>query len=344
MTRQSTTASCLKAFLLTIFAVSLSGCSNWLDGFETVVDAGAFHEATLQAMTNLNVDRAAPVMLRIYKEERTMEIWKQDRTGNYVLLKAYPICNYSGTLGPKIREGDRQAPEGFYEITPEQMNPLSHEYLSFNIGFPNAFDRALGRTGSFIMVHGGCRSIGCYAMTDVQMEEIYSLLAEAFRGGQDKVQLQALPFRMTQDNLALHANRPEAPFWSMLKEGSDAFAKLGNPPIVAVCNQRYVFNPAPADQDLDPTSTCPPGTSSTPLTVSSRLSETLSPVRPTEKSFVRQKVQFLRKRFVARFELKTPVIMREEVARPHSSAKVVAFHNVKGHKGSERHARSTGRA
>src|SRR5262249_55807773 len=110
--------------------------AGWI---ETVVNAGAVHQGALQAMTNLNVDRAAPGMLRIYKEERTLEIWKQDRTGKYVLLKAYPICNYSGTLGPKIREGDRQAPEGFYEITPEQMNPLSHEYLSFNIGFPNAF-------------------------------------------------------------------------------------------------------------------------------------------------------------------------------------------------------------
>src|SRR6516164_11844500 len=341
MTRQNKLLPWLGAFLLTICVAGLSGCADWLDGFEK---PGTVREATLQTMANLNMDRAAPVMLRIYKEEKVLEIWKQDRTGKYVLLKSYPICKYSGTIGPKIREGDRQAPEGFYEITPEQMNPLSHEYLSFNIGFPNAFDRSLGRTGSFIMVHGGCRSIGCYAMTDEQMDEIYSLLAEAFRGGQDKMQLQAFPFRMTQDNLALHANRPEAPFWSMLKECSDAFAKLGKPPIVAVCNQRYVFNSAPADQDLDPTSTCTTGTSSTPLAVSSRLSETLSPVRPTEKSFVRQKVQFLRKRFVRRFELKTPMIMREEVAGPHSSAKVVAFHNVKGHKGSERHARSTGRA
>jgi len=158
------------------------------------------------------------------------------------------------------------------------------------------------------------------------------------------VQLQALPFRMTQDNLALHANRPEAPFWSMLKEGSDAFAKLGKPPLVAVCNQATCSIPLLRIRISIQRLRVRPGTCSAPLAVSSRLSETLSPVRPTEKSFVRQKVQLLPKRFVGSFELKTPVIMREEVAGPHSSAKVVAFHNVKGHKGSERHARSTGRA
>ena len=148
------------------------------------------------------------------------------------------------------REGDRQAPEGFYEITPEQINPLSHEYLSFNVGFPNVFDRSLGRTGSFIMVHGGCRSIGCYAMTDEQMDEIYGLVAEAFRGGQDKVQFHYFPFRMTGANVALHANSPDAQFWSMLKEGSDAFEKVGHPPIVTVCNQHYVFNVAATDHEF----------------------------------------------------------------------------------------------
>jgi murein L,D-transpeptidase YafK len=144
------------------------------------------------------------------------------------------------------------------------MNPNSSEYLAFNTGFPNAFDRSLGRTGSFLMVHGGCRSVGCYAMTDYAMEEIYGLVEEAFRGGQEKVQLQAFPFRMTAQNLASHAGDPNMPFWEMLKAGSDAFLTTERPPRVAVCNRQYVFNTAVAG-DLDPSGPCPIGIDSTPI-------------------------------------------------------------------------------
>lgn len=163
-------------------------------------------------MESLNMDRAAPVLIRIYKEERTLEVWKQDRTGKFALLKSYPICKYSGKLGPKSAQGDYQAPEGFYDITPDQMNPQSSEYLSFNIGFPNAFDRSLGRTGSFLMVHGGCKSVGCYAMSDYGMEEIYGLVDEAFQSGQAKIQLQAFPFSMTTANFLRHEQDPNASF------------------------------------------------------------------------------------------------------------------------------------
>jgi len=204
------------------------------------------------------MERTAPILIRIYKEESTLEIWKQDRTGRFELLNRYPICKFSGKLGPKIVEGDRQAPEGFYDITSDQLNPNSSEYLAFNIGFPNAFDRSLGRTGRFLMVHGGCRSVGCYAMTDSAMEEIYGLVYEAFRGGQERIQIQAFPFRMTADNLARHAEDPNAQFWEMLKVGSDAFAAAGSPPTVAVCDRRYVFNPV-VTTDIDPTTSCPPG-------------------------------------------------------------------------------------
>jgi murein L,D-transpeptidase YafK len=164
----------------------------------------------------------------------------------------------TGKLGPKIMQGDHQAPEGFYDITPAQMNPNSSQYLAFNVGFPNAFDRSLGRTGSFLMVHGGCSSVGCYAMTDYQMEEIYGLVDEAFKSGQDKIQLAAFPFRMTTQNLARHADNPNVPFWEMLKSGDDAFFATERPPSVAVCDQRYVFNPMVAD-NLDPNAPCPPG-------------------------------------------------------------------------------------
>ena len=174
---------------------------------------------TLQQMESLNMDRAAPVLIRIYKEERTLEVWKQDRTGKFALLKSYPICKYSGKLGPKIAQGDYQAPEGFYDITPDQMNPQSSEYLSFNIGFPNAFDRSLGRTGSFLMVHGGCRSVGCYAMTDYGMEEIYGLVYEAFQGGQAKIQLQAFPFRYDDGKLGAPRTRSQCVVLANAQDG-----------------------------------------------------------------------------------------------------------------------------
>lgn len=208
------------------------------------------------------MDRTAPVLIRIYKEESILEVWKQDRSGKFALLTSYPICKFSGNLGPKLMQGDQQAPEGFYDITPKQMNPSSSEYLAFNTGFPNAYDRSLGRTGSFLMVHGGCRSVGCYAMTDQAMAEIYGLVEQAFQGGQDKVQLQAFPFRMTAQNLARHAGDSNLQFWQTLKSGSDAFMATAQPPRVAVCDRRYVFNPVinPAlAADLDPSAPCPVG-------------------------------------------------------------------------------------
>jgi len=248
----------MRALILAVTAASLAGCSSSRYKTETVVRTGTVRMPTLRQMENLNMDRVAPILIRIYKEENTLEVWKQDRIGKFALLKSYPICKFSGKLGPKIMQGDYQAPEGFYDITPEQMNPNSSQYLAFNIGYPNAFDRSLGRTGNFLMVHGGCKSVGCYAMTDYQMEEIYGLVDEAFKGGQEKIQLAAFPFRMTTQNLRLHAYDPNAPFWGMLKSGDDAFLATGRPPSVAVCNRRYVFNLDGAE-DLDPNAPCPPG-------------------------------------------------------------------------------------
>ena len=148
------------------------------------------------------MDPQSPMLVRLFKQEAELEVWKQNRSGRFALLKTYPICRWSGDLGPKVREGDRQAPEGFYAITPAQMNPTSAYYLSFNTGYPNAYDKALGHTGSELMVHGDCSSRGCYAMTDEQIAEIYALGREAFFGGQTSFQFQAYPFRMTPINMA----------------------------------------------------------------------------------------------------------------------------------------------
>ncbi|MGE0845303.1 MAG: L,D-transpeptidase family protein [Flavobacteriaceae bacterium] len=213
----------------------------------------------MSLMEERSMLKSDPILIRIFKEESALEVWKKDRTGRYALLKAYNICAWSGVLGPKVKEGDRQAPEGFYTITPALMNPNSSYYLSFNIGYPNQFDKALNRTGSHLMVHGACSSSGCYSMEDEQIGEIYSLAREAFKGGQRAFQVQAMPFRMTPENLARHRNNPNMAFWKNLKEGSDHFEVTGLPPEVGVCGRHYVFNVEPDNPraKLDPIATCP---------------------------------------------------------------------------------------
>jgi murein L,D-transpeptidase YafK len=207
----------------------------------------------IAAMTEKDMDLNSPILVRLFKEEAELEVWKQDRSGRFALLKTYPICRWSGDLGPKVREGDRQAPEGFYSITPAQMNANSAYYLSFNTGFPNAFDRSLGRTGSELMVHGDCSSRGCYAMTDEQIAEIYALGRESFFGGQRAFQFQAYPFHMTAANMAKHRNNPNMAFWRMIKEGNDHFEVTKQEPKVDFCEKKYVFDAVKApDAKRDP--------------------------------------------------------------------------------------------
>lgn len=183
---------------------------------------------------------AAPIFIRIFKESHELELWV--RTGNrFDLFKTYPICNYSGKLGPKRREGDLQSPEGFYLVGPEAMNPESDYHLSFNLGFPNPYDRAYGRTGSYLMVHGDCTSIGCYAMTDPVIEEIYLMAEAAFAGGQPVFWVHAFPFRMTEKNLARYRKSLWANFWHNMREGNDLFEETGRPPVVSTDGRRYVF-------------------------------------------------------------------------------------------------------
>lgn len=212
----------------------------------------------ISKMQQLDMDPKAPIYIRAYKESSEFEVWKQKRDGQYALLSTYSICKWSGKLGPKIKEGDRQAPEGFYTITPGQMNPRSSYYLSFNIGFPNAYDRALGRTGTNLMVHGACSSAGCYSMTDEAAGEIYALARDSFLGGQRSFEVHLYPFRMTPENMAKHRNDPNFEFWVMLKQGSDHFEVMRKPPQVAVCGKRYVFDVSSGGIPLDASAPCPP--------------------------------------------------------------------------------------
>lgn len=193
-------------------------------------------------MAKQGMPLTSPVVARVFKEENKVEIWKQKANGRYAMLTSYEICKYSGKLGPKYTEGDRQAPEGFYTVRPAQMNPNSQYHLSFDMGYPNKYDRANGRTGSNLMVHGACSSSGCYSMNDGPMTEIYAVAREAFKGGQQEFQIQAYPFRMTAQNMARYRNDTNIDFWKNLKEGYDAFETTKVPPKVDVCGKRYVFN------------------------------------------------------------------------------------------------------
>jgi murein L,D-transpeptidase YafK len=197
--------------------------------------------ATLAQMDKIDTTPSSPVLIRTYKKEAELEIWKMKSDGRYALLKTYPICRWSGQLGPKKVEGDMQVPEGFYTIEPGQMNPNSHYYLAFNVGYPNAYDRAYGRTGGSVMVHGVCSSAGCFSMTDEQVADIYAIARDAFRGGQREIQLQSYPFRMTPENMAKYRLDPNIEFWKELKNGSDHFEVAKTEPPVVVCGKHYVF-------------------------------------------------------------------------------------------------------
>jgi len=178
-----------------------------------------------------------PSFIRIFKESREFELWLKSNAG-WQLFRNYPIAVFSGTLGPKTREGDMQAPEGFYSVTKQQLNPASSYHLSFNIGYPNAYDLAHQRTGSLIMVHGNVVSIGCFAMTDALIEEIY-LIVESALNNAPSVPIHIFPFRMTEERLQKESTSPHLDFWQNLRPAHDLFEKERRVPQVTVANGRY---------------------------------------------------------------------------------------------------------
>lgn len=235
-------------------AVTLSACGSFKPGNAKANQP--LKQETVSRLKSMGSSVAAPMMIRIFKESSELEVWKQTSSGGYKLFKTYEICAWSGELGPKIKEGDRQSPEGFYTITPGLMNPNSSYYLAFNTGFPNKFDRVHGRTGSDLMVHGDCSSRGCYSMTDESIAEIYALARETFAGGNASFQLQIFPFRMTPNNMARHASSPNMSFWQDIKEGHDRFEIYRTPPSWDVCGKQYAFG-VPSDTSLDAAASCP---------------------------------------------------------------------------------------
>lgn len=228
-------------WVVLVASLALAGCNDTL----TSVGNKAEHplpDKLVKKMKAQGMSSRSPILMRIFKEENTLEVWKQKPNGRYEIVTNYGICKWSGKLGPKFKEGDRQAPEGFYKIRKHQMNPNSSYYLSFNMGFPNNYDRSHGRTGSNLMVHGACSSAGCYSMTDEQVLEIFGFARDAFKGGQDHFQVQAFPFRLTADNMARYREHPNFKFWNQIKEGYDHFEITKRPPKVDVCEKKYVFN------------------------------------------------------------------------------------------------------
>ena len=265
---------------VSLLAVAAAGCTNeTLDSFDKVdVDLKRVSSKTnyqlppavLSKLSSMNIDRASPMMLRIFKEEGRLELWKADRSNRFKLVRNYKICAWSGKLGPKVKEGDRQAPEGFYNLTPAHLNPNSKYYLAINTGFPNRYDAANGRNGTNLMIHGACSSSGCYSMTDAQILEIYGFARDAFKGGQKTVQLQAFPFRMTAENMARHRQSEHLEFWKMLKVGYDNFEVTKRPPDVNVCEKKYVFNQQTEGGTFNGSAQCP--AMSTPPALVSALS------------------------------------------------------------------------
>jgi murein L,D-transpeptidase YafK len=285
----------LRFVLVAPLLIGLTGCLNFL-GFGGTEDSVAPAERQLPASTQAllaikGMKQESPIFVRIFKEESEFEVWKF-KDGRFQHFRTYPICAWSGELGPKVQQGDRQAPEGFYTVSRAQMNPHSLYHLAFNIGFPNTYDQVNGHSGSALMVHGNCKSAGCYAMTDAYIEEIYILAREAFNAGQTRFHVQALPFRMTAANMARHRDNRWFPFWVRLKEGYDSFEATGKPPIVKVCGKQYLVNASFPGGEPSPEEPCPlysklnpsqiQGIDGVPATVLASLNKSEAPSQPAQ--------------------------------------------------------------
>lgn len=208
-----------------------------------------------ERMKEKGVALSAPMVIRVFKMESELEIWKAKGV-TFELFATYPICHWSGSLGPKLQEGDKQAPEGFYTVTRKQLNHVGRWPRSLHLNFPNIYDQAQARTGNFILIHGGCTSVGCFAMTNPVMEEIHRLTTASIEGGQEHVPVHVFPFRMTDENMKAHPSQSWSGFWSNLKEGYDAFEKTKRPPRIGVCDGHYTFAEAAGPAASGPLEDC----------------------------------------------------------------------------------------
>ncbi len=241
------------------FASALAAITSSVGGANSAFSPAATEPPPPQIASG-GFKMGAPVYIRIFKKESLLELWIK-RGDSYALYKTFPVCRWSGELGPKLHYADYQAPEGFYEVSPHQLNPHSHYHLALNLGYPNAFDRRHGATGDAVMIHGDCKSVGCFAMTDAGIDEIYPIVAAALRDGEREVPVHIFPFRMTEQAIARESAPPSAllsflsqenarphrdwsAFWHNLKEGYDLFERTHVPPTAYACGDRYEFGDA----------------------------------------------------------------------------------------------------
>lgn len=182
----------------------------------------------------------APAFIRIFKADSSLEMWVL-KNGRFELFRRYAVCKWSGVLGPKLAEGDKQSPEGVYFITGGDLMVNARWHRAMNVGFPNQRDRALGLTGSGILIHGKCSSIGCFALTDDIVEDVYEIVEAALEAGQPRVPVHVFPFELTREKLAEQAGHEWSDFWRELKRGHDLFLRDGLPPRTFICAGRYAF-------------------------------------------------------------------------------------------------------
>lgn len=195
-------------------------------------------------LSSLGFSLGDPLFVRIFKEERELEIWMRAKGDeHYSLFKIMRITEFAGGLGPKLREGDGQVPEGFYYVPSTHLRPDTRHHLGIDIGFPNAFDRHFGRSGSELLIHGGESAAGSFALGEHDIEVLYTLAEASLVEGQDFFRVNIFPFRMTDDRMDTEWEKKPRwlDFWVNLKEGYDFFENANFPPDAGVEGGKYVF-------------------------------------------------------------------------------------------------------
>jgi len=194
----------------------------------------------LKNLTGHSISRdSLRIYLRAFKTEKIIELWAKNTSDSvFVPIKEFPICELSGSLGPKRRYRDLQVPEGFYHIS--DLNPYSRYYLSMQINYPNASDSirgVRGHLGNLIFIHGECLSSGCIAITNDKIKELFVYCIEAYNSGQEKIEMTIFPARL-DDNIysglksGYSKNKDKISLWADLKRSYDLFNQTKVPPTV----------------------------------------------------------------------------------------------------------------
>lgn len=208
----------------------------------------AYDEKWANLQTELSaagITKPFKLYIAAYKNEGKLELWlKTNGQKAYKLFKTYDFCAHSGTLGPKVKEGDLQTPEGFYYIN--VFNPKSSFHLSLGINYPNKVDeRRSGkeRPGGNIYIHGNCVTVGCIPLTDDKIKEVYVLAVEAKNASQDQIPVHIFPFKMTSVNLNAYLKQYPAQraLWTNLETGYRYFEKHNNLAVVTEKEGKYLF-------------------------------------------------------------------------------------------------------